>query len=1322
MNAGVIFNYIKSLQQKSLLVVILCLLPSMRMAADNSIGFWWDNNTKTRWIDYFPDGKYFEGNESHGTDYYQCDLQSEKQLKTITLNPPLHPKQGVSSYEGQEIPRTFSGIHFTLPNGIDGDGGCIVRVEGSTSDVEHSLINDNKPPQQNFNLIIDDNLIDFRQEWINSPLFDVITITIYSPDEIDSEEALRLFLNKATRAHKLTLTSNITLSGGPITIANGQNFTINLNGYTIQRNLTPAVDNGSVFIVENGGTLTINDDIYSNGGEGHGTITGGWTTGMGGGIYNKGTCTINNAYISGNKGNDGGGIYNAATGTLTINNGTINDNKSSQGGGGVVNYGTCTVTGGSIVANSAEMRGGGIWNAGTMEIDGVKITTNSAKLCGGGILNKGILTINSGEISANSSHDGGGIYNDIEGNKAGELKILGGFIQQNEAREKGGGGITNKGTLVVGGGTITENRSQDRGAGIFVGDDSGNNASTITMYGNPVIKDNTSKYSNHKAHNLYLSSGKKIKLSSEFTEGANIYVSCQDGYSVPITDGGTKNYVELNPNARADAYIHYSDDKCGLIIYKKEIARLPYTTSTITYKNQNGGDGTPLKCLDISKLIDDYSASFGVGYNSTSNDTEEWFVLPSSKEFTKRLYTVGDVNLILKDGATLTAKQGIDVPEASSLTVYAQSLTGNQVGKIVATAENITNYAAIGGGYGSNKCGDIRLFGGDITATGNNLGAGIGGDNGSVCSTIEISNATVTATGGNNAAGIGTGAVAVIWKYNNQSQREDADECVYNSNIIIHSGNVTATGGSVGGAGIGGGNSTYFLGNIRIEGGIVHANGNTYYGAGIGAGMSGSCYLFRYPQAEPRERQATITITGGEVYAQAGNYAAAIGGGAQLNENPNLTSPDTYTGIDLPTYQGGGAIVNITGGMVRAITSQSYPGEAIGHGGHLSNSNFSNLPTSGPITIYDEAMVLYPNADAGSDLDYKARSNDRISTLRRWAAMVKPCDHELNYDYEAYSYAIIDDVNHSSCKFCLSSNKKESHSFDPNNYNKCAKCGLVSLPDGEDNTAVLAHYADGGAQSFMLSGRTFTKNGQWHTICLPFANLYDNPLSDYTAMTLVGAQFDKSNGTLSLNFAEADKVDASKPYIIRWNEEKDENNEISNPIFHSVSASFVPDSPGTLAKPVDVSIEVKDKDDNELTVTDENGNKVTAPKIHFRGSYVPKTWAAGTPYPNVLLLGSGNSLFYPDGSGVSKMNSFRAYFELEGLVAGDLGEFPSIRSFKLNFSDEEETGIMDVQTDTSHSAPHVLRPQWFTLDGQRLSKRPTQPGLYIHQGKKVVIK
>ena len=30
--------------------------------------------------------------------------------------------------------------------------------------------------------------------------------------------------------------------------------------------------------------------------------------------------------------------------------------------------------------------------------------------------------------------------------------------------------------------------------------------------------------------------------------------------------------------------------------------------------------------------------------------------------------------------------------------------------------------------------------------------------------------------------------------------------------------------------------------------------------------------------------------------------------------------------------------------------------------------------------------------------------------------------------------------------------------------------------------------------------------------------------------------------------------------------------------------------------------------------------------------------------------------------------------------------------------------------------------EWFTLQGRRLSAKPTNPGLYLHNGKKVVIK
>jgi len=57
--------------------------------------------------------------------------------------------------------------------------------------------------------------------------------------------------------------------------------------------------------------------------------------------------------------------------------------------------------------------------------------------------------------------------------------------------------------------------------------------------------------------------------------------------------------------------------------------------------------------------------------------------------------------------------------------------------------------------------------------------------------------------------------------------------------------------------------------------------------------------------------------------------------------------------------------------------------------------------------------------------------------------------------------------------------------------------------------------------------------------------------------------------------------------------------------------------------------------------------------------------------------------------------------------------------FILNFGDESETnGIETVQRSTIN----VQLESWFTLDGRKLSGKPTKGGLYIHNGKKVVIK
>ena len=117
---------------------------------------------------------------------------------------------------------------------------------------------------------------------------------------------------------------------------------IDLNGHTIDRNQDVAVDDGSVFIIEEAGAyLTI-----INTSENKGTITGGNTKGRGGavcdltrGVLGNSAVKLNNIIITGNHAvQEGGGIsYSCCSsgGSLILNNCDIVNNTSDKNGGGV---------------------------------------------------------------------------------------------------------------------------------------------------------------------------------------------------------------------------------------------------------------------------------------------------------------------------------------------------------------------------------------------------------------------------------------------------------------------------------------------------------------------------------------------------------------------------------------------------------------------------------------------------------------------------------------------------------------------------------------------------------------------------------------------------------------------------------------------------------------------------------------------------------------------------------------------------------------------------------------------------------------------------
>ena len=65
------------------------------------------------------------------------------------------------------------------------------------------------------------------------------------------------------------------------------------------------------------------------------------------------------------------------------------------------------------------------------------------------------------------------------------------------------------------------------------------------------------------------------------------------------------------------------------------------------------------------------------------------------------------------------------------------------------------------------------------------------------------------------------------------------------------------------------------------------------------------------------------------------------------------------------------------------------------------------------------------------------------------------------------------------------------------------------------------------------------------------------------------------------------------------------------------------------------------------------------------------------------------------------------------------------RRFVIDFGEGETTGIKCLSPDPSPEGEGNLKGEgsgYFTLDGRRISGKPTKPGLYIVNGKKVVIK
>ena len=239
-----------------------------------------------------------------------------------------------------------------------------------------------------------------------------------------------------------------------ISAADGKRHgTVVSGSLTLDKIILNGSDAGGGIIVSQGGTLIMSESA----------IILGCKAGNGGAVYSEGIFTMEGGTILGNStdaknGHNGGGVYN--NGIFTMKNGEIRDNTSYNGGGVYNGPGAVFIMENGMITGNKASFGSGVYNSGTFTLKDGTISGTTVSY-GSGVYNTGIFTMDGGNITGGSATEAAGVYNNNTFN------MNGGFITDNVA-SRGGGGISNYGTVTITAGTISGNSAQGGGgAGIL---------------------------------------------------------------------------------------------------------------------------------------------------------------------------------------------------------------------------------------------------------------------------------------------------------------------------------------------------------------------------------------------------------------------------------------------------------------------------------------------------------------------------------------------------------------------------------------------------------------------------------------------------------------------------------------------------------------------------------------------------------------------------------------------------------------------------------------------------------------------------------------
>ena len=360
-------------------------------------------------------------------------------------------------------------------------------------------------------------------------------------------------------------------------------------------------------------------------------------------------------------------------------------------------------------------------------------------------------------------------------------------------------------------------------------------------------------------------------------------------------------------------------------------------------------------------------------------------------------------------------------------------------------------------------------------------------------------------------------------------------------------------------------------------------------------------------------------------------------------------------------------------------------------------------------TISNEATTVFIIDKTSSDYYIKTKEGGKyIAGVSSDVASVTLLDKK-NKDLCKTTFNFDDNDHH----VVIAISNKAYKNFDINNTNNVTGCIWKLYNVTSENTFIYKKASSATTTDITLDGlnaeaknvdavkdyegktvdkitinRSFTADGGWYTLCLPFALTADD-----IKTTFKDALFNEfesvsvnAQGVAQLKFKKVTETKAGVPYMVL-----PRGTTVEKPVFNNKTIEKT--TPQTITRTCEAS-------DGETL------------SYKFIGVYDP-TVVSGEN--NVRFVGGnqGTELLIPDGKGT--MKGLRAYFVFPNSSEG------IITQAKLNIDDDSTTGIISIN---AINANHSNETNIYTLSGQQVSKNPKtlKPGIYIKHGKKIMVR